>query len=55
MKTKILIPLLALINLLVLSATAQVNYEISGGTAYVTRSPNASGAIVIALCRFRTN
>ena len=29
-------------------ATAQVNYEVSGSTAYVTWSPNASGAIVIA-------
>src|SRR5436190_11028017 len=29
-------------------ATAQVNYAVSGSTAYVTRSPNASGAIVIA-------
>jgi hypothetical protein len=29
-------------------ATAQVNYTVSGSTAYVTRSPNASGAIVIA-------
>src|SRR5216110_2165929 len=29
-------------------ATAQVNYAVSGSTAYVTRSPNASGDIVIA-------
>ena len=29
-------------------ATAQVNYAVSGGTAYVGRSPGASGAIVIA-------
>ena len=29
-------------------ATAQVNYAVSGGTAYVGRSPSASGAIVIA-------
>jgi hypothetical protein len=28
-------------------ATAQVNYAVSGNTAYVTSSPNASGAIVI--------
>jgi hypothetical protein len=29
-------------------ATAQVNYAVSGGTAYVGRSPGASGAVVIA-------
>lgn len=29
-------------------AWAQVNYAISGNTACVTRSPNASGSIVIA-------
>ena len=29
-------------------ATAQVNYGISAGTAYVASSPNASGDIVIA-------
>lgn len=29
-------------------ATAQVNYAVSGSTAYVTGSPNASGDIVIA-------
>jgi len=29
-------------------ATAQVNYMVSGGTAYVWNSPNASGDIVIA-------
>ena len=29
-------------------ATAQVNYGISGNTAYVAYSPNATGAIVIA-------
>src|SRR5436190_21920770 len=28
-------------------ATAQVNYAVSGNTAYVTSSPNAAGAIVI--------
>ena len=41
--------LLALACLLVAApATAQVNYADSGGTAYVTSSPNASGDIVIA-------
>jgi hypothetical protein len=41
--------LLTLACLLVAApATAQVNYAISGNTAYVTSSPNASGAIVIA-------
>ena len=41
--------LLALACLLVAApATAQVNYAVSGGTAYVTGSPGASGAIVIA-------
>lgn len=41
--------LLTLACLLVAApATAQVNYAISGGTAYVTSSPNASGDIVIA-------
>ena len=41
--------LLTLACLLVAApATAQVNYVVSSGTAYVTRSPNASGAIVIA-------
>src|SRR5947207_9688430 len=29
-------------------ATAQVNYAVSGSTAYVAYSPNASGDIVIA-------
>ena len=29
-------------------AVAQINYAISGNTAYVTDSPNASGDIVIA-------
>jgi BspA type Leucine rich repeat region (6 copies) len=36
-KTKILIPLLTPINLLAVSATAQVNYGIDGGTAHVAR------------------
>ena len=48
MKTKNLIPLLTLACLLAAPATAQVNYAVSGGTAYVTSSPNASGNIVIA-------
>ena len=48
MKTKILIPLLTLACLLAVPATAQVNYAVSGGTAYVTNSPNAAGDIVIA-------
>src|SRR5436190_15739971 len=40
--------LLTLACLLVAArATAQVNYAVSGNTAYVTSSPNASGAIVI--------
>ncbi|HEX5219793.1 MAG TPA: leucine-rich repeat domain-containing protein [Verrucomicrobiae bacterium] len=34
-------------GLLATSATAQVNYAVSGGTAYVTSSPNAAGNIVI--------
>jgi hypothetical protein len=46
--TKILIPLLTLTCLLATSATAQVNYAVSGSTAYVTNSPGASGNIVIA-------
>src|SRR6516162_2829942 len=40
--------LLTLACLLTVPATAQVNYAVSGGTAYVTSSPNASGDIVIA-------
>ncbi len=41
--------LLTLACLLVAApATAQVNYAVSGGTAYVASSPNASGNIVIA-------
>jgi len=48
MKTKILIPLLTLACLLAMPARAQVNYAVSGGSAYVTSSPNASGNIVIA-------
>jgi len=48
MKPKILIPLLALACLLAVPATAQVNYAVSGDTAYVASSPLASGNIVIA-------
>src|SRR5678815_3818076 len=48
MKPRILIPLLALACLLGVPAWAQVNYAVSGGTAYVASSPNASGDIVIA-------
>ena len=48
MKTKILIPLLTLSCLLAIPAMAQVNYAVSGNTAYVTNSPSASGNIVIA-------
>src|SRR2546425_1771926 len=59
MKTKILkllsivrafVPgLLTLACLLVAApATAQVNYAVSGNTAYVAYSPNASGDVVIA-------
>jgi hypothetical protein len=49
-KARTLVPgLLTLACLLVAArATAQVNYAISGGTAYVTSSPGASGNIVIA-------
>ena len=45
-KTKILTLLLALVSLAAMPA--QVNYAISGNTAYVTRSPNAAGDITIA-------
>src|SRR3954464_36369 len=48
MKTKILISLLTLACLLAMPVTAQVNYAVSGSTAYVTNSPSASGNIVIA-------
>jgi hypothetical protein len=51
-KTKILIPFLvpslALVSGVAVPARAQINYTVSGSTAYVTRSPNASGNIVIA-------
>ena len=49
-KARTLVPgLLTLACLLVaVPVTAQVNYAVSGSTAYVTRSPNASGDIVIA-------
>src|SRR5436190_4797494 len=43
------IGLLTLVCLLTAApSTAQVNYAVSGGTAYVWNSPNASGDIVIA-------
>jgi hypothetical protein len=48
MKTKTLISLLTLACLLAMPARAQVNYAVSGSSAYVTSSPNASGNIVIA-------
>src|SRR5690349_12415263 len=47
MKPKILIPLLTLTCLLAMPARAQVNYAVSGATAYVTYSPFASGNVVI--------
>ena len=47
MKTR-LIPLTLACLLVAAPATAQVNYAVSGNTAYVTSSPNASGDIVIA-------
>jgi hypothetical protein len=49
-KARTLVPgLLTLACLLVAApATAQVNYAVSGSTAYVTYSRDASGAIVIA-------
>lgn len=48
MKPKTLISLLTLACLLAVPALAQVNYAVSGGTAYVTSSPSAAGNIVIA-------
>jgi hypothetical protein len=39
--------LLAVLLALPMAVQAQVNYAISGSTAYVTSSPNASGYIVI--------
>jgi len=49
-KARTLVPgLLTLTCLLVAApATAQVNYAVSGSTAYVASSPNASGDVVIA-------
>jgi hypothetical protein len=44
----LMIPLLALACVVAARATAQVNYAISGGLAYVTNSPGASGDVVIA-------
>jgi len=46
MKTR-LIPLALACLLAAAPATAQVNYAVSGNTAYVTSSPGASGAIFI--------
>jgi hypothetical protein len=48
MKNRIQTPVLAAFCLLATPAMAQVNYAVSGSTAYVTSSPNASGDIVIA-------
>src|SRR5262245_58020004 len=48
LKTRTL-PLLTLACLLAAApATAQVNYGVSDGTAYVVYSPNASGDVVIS-------
>ena len=47
MKTRLVLLTLACL-LVAAPATAQVNYAVSGSTAYVASSPNASGAIVIA-------
>jgi hypothetical protein len=48
MKTNSLILFRTLACLLAVPAWAQVNYAVSGGSAYVTSSPNASGNVVIA-------
>jgi len=48
MKVKALILFLALAGLLPLAAQAQVNYTVSGDTAYVTYSSGAFGNVVIA-------
>jgi hypothetical protein len=47
MKTRLILLTLACL-LVAVSATAQVNYAVSGSTAFVDRSPNAGGDIVIA-------
>ena len=47
MKTSFALLALSLLGLASV-ATAQVNYAVSGSTAYVTNSPGASGAIAIA-------
>src|SRR5437867_789594 len=47
MKTRLILLTLACL-LVAAPATAQVNYAVSGNTAYVTSSPGATGAIVIA-------
>ena len=43
-----LVPLALACLLVAVPATAEVNYAVSGGTAYVAYSPNASGDVVIA-------
>ena len=48
MKAKALILFLALVAMLPLAAQAQVNYAVSGNTAYVTYSSGAFGNVVIA-------
>jgi hypothetical protein len=48
MKVKALILFLALAGLLPLVAQAQVNYAVSGNTAYVAYSPGAFGNVVIS-------
>jgi hypothetical protein len=48
MKVKTLILFLALAGLVTLTAQAQVNYAISGNTAYVTNSFRVSGNVVIS-------
>src|SRR5439155_19643956 len=47
MKTRLVLLTLACL-LVAAPATAQVNYAVSGSTAYVAYSPNASGDVVIA-------
>src|SRR6266516_122217 len=47
MKTRLVLLTLACL-LVAAPATAQVNYAVSGNTAYVAYSPNASGDVVIA-------
>ena len=47
MKTRLILLTLACL-LVAVPATAQVNYAVSGSTAYVASSPGATGAIAIA-------